>query len=560
MKKTCTLNRTKSFFGAALLGGGLVLTFVVWFQMRQTQAQSAANTAKQPASLPAVPQEQRLLLSNDRVFNAEAAVPPQCYTKTHGQHNPCYTCHQVYDRTLRDRLNQLDDGGLQGSYAFSDVGMENHYTNLFVDRKSWVKSISDATIDAYVAEDNYSALSDHLKKTGWQGYLPDLKNYQDGKLAFDEHGLARDGSAWVAFNYKPFPGTFWPTNGSTDDVVVRLPSAFRNLSGTFHRDTYYINLSLVELALKGLPSLTLWEVDERELGVDLNGDGTLSKTSEVHLLKHYVGDAKDVAIDFEQFPEGSELMHSVRYLGLDKNGRVIIPKRMKELRYMKKVNVLSRELLRSRYDGERKEKRLGELPSYLARADQGLDNALGWFIKGFIEDYDGELRTQTLEEDMYCLGCHKAIATTIDTTFSFPRKVPGGAGWGYINLAGMRDAPNLNEAGGEILNYLRRVGGGSEFRANSEMRERWFDEQGKVREAQVRAADVATLILPSAQRARSLNKAYTEIVRHQSYRLGRDATLEPTENVFVTIDQDVEPLSVDHRHFGWDLRLDWDKH
>jgi len=550
----------------------LALLFVAKAQNQRTSELASAR-ARQKAALrpnlgaekaavghdllPAVPVNARIELSNHRVYNAEAAIPPQCYTKTEGRHNPCYTCHQVYDRRLRDRLNQLDDGGLQGSYTFSEVGVENHWTNLFVDRRKWVESISDGAIQTYVAQENFSTLDERLKARGWDGYIPDLKDYHLGASAFDERGLARDGSAWVAFNYKPFPGTFWPTNGSTDDVVMRLPPEFRTLNGAFHRDTYYVNLSLVELTLKGLSQLTLWDVDERNLGVDLNGDGKMAVTSEIVLRDHYVGDAQHVAVDFEQFPAGSELLHSVRYLGLDAAERVVIPPRMKELRYMKKVAVLSREVLRSRFDGERKEKRLGELPAYVARGDQGLDNALGWYVKGFIEDYEGDLRPQTLEEDMYCMGCHKAISTTIDSTFSLPRKVPGGAGWGYIDLVGMKDTPNIGEAGGEILNYLRRVGGGSEFRANPEMQELWFDERGNVREAAVKAADVMTLTFPSAERARILNKAYTQIVRHQSYRLGRDASIDVSDNVFAAVEEHAEPLRAEHRRFGWDLRLDW---
>src|SRR5690606_35647612 len=150
------------------------------------------------------------------------------------------------------------------------------------------------------------------------------------------------------------------------------------------------------------------------------------------------------------------------------------------------------------------------------------DNALGWYLSGFIEDYEGELRPQTYEEGMFCMGCHTSIGTTLDSTFSFARKVPGGQGFRYIDLVGMPDAPSRGEPDtGEILAYLKRAGGGSEFRENDEMRERWFREDGSVDEAKVREADVYTLLAPSRRRALNLNKAYLHIVRHQSYRLGR---------------------------------------
>ena len=68
-------------------------------------------------------------------FNPEAPVPPQCYTRTEGRFNPCYVCHQD---PMPGRENTLADGALQTEYAFSDVGVTNHWTNLFEDRSSAV--------------------------------------------------------------------------------------------------------------------------------------------------------------------------------------------------------------------------------------------------------------------------------------------------------------------------------------------------------------------------------------------------------------------------------------
>ncbi|MCI0572319.1 MAG: hypothetical protein L0Y66_16320 [Myxococcaceae bacterium] len=516
----------------------------------------ALRSARRP-TLPEVPLAQRKPVTDERIYNDEASVPPQCYTKTEGRHNVCYTCHQIYDRSVQDRLNRLDDGALQGEYAFSEVGVTNHWSNLFVDRRQWLASISDRDIRAYVDGDNYSPLAGRLRERGWKGFVPDLGRYEAGASAFDAQGLARDGSHWVAFNYKPFPGTFWPTNGSTDDVVVRLPRAFREVRGQFSRDVYFVNLTLVELGIKNLERASIWPVDERQLEFDVDGDGALSTATEVRRGSHYAGDAREIALAFEQFPQGTELMHSVRYVGLDEHDQVTIPRRMKELRYMRKVNVLPRHVLENRYAKERKEKLLGGLPRFLQRGDEGLDNKLGWFVQGFIEDYDGELRPQSYEENMQCMGCHSAIGTTIDSTFSLARKVTGAPGWGYINLRGMADAPSVSESGGEILNYLRRAGGGSEFRENPEMAERWFRADGSVDEAKVRAADVYMLVAPSARRALDLNKAYTHIVRHQSFIDGRDASWVPARNVYRDIDESVAPLEGQHRRYGWDLRLDW---
>jgi hypothetical protein len=507
--------------------------------------------------LPEVALAERTPVTNERILNDEASVPPQCYTKTEGRHNPCYGCHQLYDRRTQDRLNQLDDGALQGTYTFSDIGITNHWRNLFVDRRAWLKAIDDAQILAYVDTDNYRGLAERLHKAGFRGFVPDLANYAGGAAAFDREGLARDGSAWVAFNYKPFLGTFWPTNGSTDDVVIRLPRAFRELSGEFNRDAYFVNLTLVELSIKDLPRASIWPIDERVLGVDIDGDGKLAKAVEVARRSHYIADARAVALTFQQFPQGTELMHSVRYLGVADDDRIVIPQRMKELRYMRKVNVLDRYVLESRYANERKEKRLGELPSFIQRGDSGLDNGQGWFVQGFIEDYEGELRPQSHEETMFCMGCHAAIGTTIDSTFSFARKVTGAPGFRYVELRGMHDAPSVTEQGGEILNYLRRAGGGSEFRQNEEMAARWYRPDGSVDEEKVKQADVYTLLAPSVRRALDLNKAYTHIVRHQSYIFGRDATWKPSRNVYESIDEANAPLDEQHQYYGWDLRLAW---
>lgn len=520
--------------------------------------QAVARPAADPGSLlPDVPESRRQLVTNERIENLEATVPPQCYTKTEGRSNPCYTCHQMYDRRARDRLNELDDGSLQGDYGFSEVGETNHHTNLFVDRSSWLEQIDDSTILAYVRSDNYDALAHRLRQRGFSGFVPDLGDYGAGASAFEADGLAKDGSHWVAFNYKPFPGTFWPTNGSADDVLIRLPKAFREVDGHFSREAYFVNLTLVELSLQERERASIAPVDEHLLGEDLDSDGRIDRAEVVTRRAHYVGDAKDVAIEFQQAPAGTEFLHSVRYLDVNEEGRVVAARRMKELRYMKKVSVLPRQVIRSRYANERKEKLLEELPSFLDKGDQGLDNALGWFLLGFVEDYRGELRPQSFEEAQFCMGCHTAIGTTIDSTFSLPRKVPGREGWRYVDLAGMKDAPNLGEKEGEILGYLRRAGGGSEFRENPEMKMRWFDERGRVLEEKVLSADVYELVTPSERRALDLDKAYSHIVRHQSFTHGRDATWKPAENVLSRIEANAVPLEESARYYGWDLRLGW---
>jgi hypothetical protein len=156
------------------------------------------------------------------------------------------------------------------------------------------------------------------------------------------------------------------------------------------------------------------------------------------------------------------------------------------------------------------------------------------------------------------MGCHNSIGSTIDKTFSFARKVDGAAGWGYVDLRGMPDAPSRGESAGEIATYLERVGGGSEFRSNDEMQARWFHSDGSLDvEAIARARDVYDLIAPSPERAMLLNKAYRVIVDEQSYLFGRDPLPAPPQNVYRNVDPQQVPTLPPQRQFSWDIRLDW---
>ncbi len=208
------------------------------------------------------------------------------------------------------------------------------------------------------------------------------------------------------------------------------------------------------------------------------------------------------------------------------------------------------------YQLEAYEKELGHLPQYHYLGDRGLDNKFGWAIQGFVEDRGGELRVATYEEHLFCMGCHTSVGATIDKTFGFPRKVDGTAGWGYIDLKGMPDAPNRGETEGEIATYLARVGGG-EFRSNPEMLARWFKPDGSVKRDEVARSDVYTLIAPSVERALMLNKAYRAIVLEQDYIYGRDATATPPANGYRRIDNDTAPTLPQSALHHWDIRLDW---
>ncbi|WP_339898910.1 hypothetical protein [uncultured Gilvimarinus sp.] len=497
-------------------------------------------------------------ITHNITYNPEAVIPPQCYTKTEGKNNPCYICHQSYSDD-RSRPNIMNDGFLQGAYDFSDIGNTNRWSNLFKNRSAEINAISDEFMRDYINQDNYSALAAWFQTDAWSGRAPVIKNLADGAAAFDENGLARDDSRWVAFNYKPVPSTFWPTNGSTDDVMIRLPDAFSEIDGQYSRDVYFANLTLVEMAIVDKDHLPSIALDEAASGIDFNADGQLdSAVQSVARATHYFGDAKDISVAHMLYPEGTEFLHTVRYVGIDANGGITNAKRMKEVRYMRKDTFMPKERLVNSYYREAKEKHFGNLPAVVNHNDRGMSNGMGWLLWGFIEDAGGAMRRQNDQEQFFCMGCHKTIGTTIDQTFAFARKKPGASGWGYIDLKSLTDAPNIGETQGEYLTYLERVGGGDEFRQNAEMLERWFDKQGTVKHEKVAAQDTLyDLITPSPERALDLNKAYYRIVQEQSFLFGRDAVLTPADNVYQTIDTAIAPLASEHR-YGWDIRLDWD--
>jgi hypothetical protein len=500
-------------------------------------------------------------IAHNEVYNPESVIPPQCYTKTQGTNNPCYACHQTY-KFDTERPNKMNDGELQGEYQFSDLGSKNHWKNLFVDRTELIKTLSDEEIQRWVGTDNYSNFAEKMRTDkDWQGEVTVIENLAQPDKAFDPQGLAKDGSNWVAFNYKPFPSTFWPTNGSTGDAMIRLPAEFREKNGLFSRDVYFANLGLVEMVMKNTATISIPMVSEMILGTDINQDGQLSaNVTTLVRSSHYLGDAQQYPLSYLLYPENTEFLHTVRYIGVDTDGSIYNAPRMKEVRYMKKHSFKNKAELASEYYLEAKEKHFENLPQIHLLGDKGVNSNFGWTLNAYIEDKNGELRHQNNQELAFCSGCHKTLGASLDQTFSFPRKVDGAKGWGYINLATQQDVPNIGEQQGEFLTYFQRVGGGDEFRQNQEMLDKWFTSDGKVDIQKVlNAKSVYELITPSPRRALDLNKAYLTIVKEQSYIFGRDATITATKNVLKEVDESQTPLAKEHR-YQWDMRLDWHQH
>ena len=529
----------------ALLIGGAVLLLVTG----QSDCVGTRATEYPPGVDPL-----ELARPRTEVENPEAVIPSQCYTKTDGISNPCYTCH-----TRLNGLNEMNDYDLQREYAFSDEGLTNHWTNLFEDRSAAIAAISDEEALAYIREDNYRALREHLEdRDDYLGWVPDIENLARARtVAFDEEGFARDGSWWRAFRYKPFLGTFWPTNGSTDDVMIRHPLFYLDDQGNPSREIYKINLAILEAAI-ATPSMAprdaldreVEPIDERLAGVDLDGNGVLETgvTRIQELPSHYVGGASGLPVQRFLYPQGTEFLHTVRYV--DPGLADLNAMRMKEVRYSRRDRPMSLDKLQRVYQAEDAAKEAGLLPVFSGTAETGLINDFGWRYQGFIEAAGGHLRAQTKEETVFCMGCHSTIGITVDQSFGFPRKVPGAGGWGYQSLVGIPDVPQAGHDTPEILEYFERVRGADEFRANTEALERFFvdvdmdgdiDEVDEVDQAEVlRAApggdkDIMHLIAPSRARAIALNKGYMALVAEQDFERGRDPVPEPATQVFEEI-------------------------
>ncbi|MCB1492085.1 MAG: hypothetical protein KDJ77_09860 [Rhodobiaceae bacterium] len=516
-------------------------------------------------------------LTGKDLSNPTAYIPPQCYTKTVDAaglaHNPCYTCH-VRSR----RPNAINDFDLQLAYSFPAPARENRWTNLFVDRSAAVAAVPDDDILDWVRTDNYRAPDGTIRLAAaladppagwdadgdraWNGFVP------DAWFDFDDAGFdtAPDGTptGWRAFAYDPLPGTFWPTNGSTDDVLIRLPEAYRETAeGQPDRETYVVNLAIVE-ALINRADVPIAPVDEKRHGIDLDNDGTLSMADKVVFrfrptkgqTMRYAGragllqDAGEAPLAAGLYPLGTEFLHTVRYIDVDDAGRIAMAPRVKEVRYMLKTRWQTYADLQEGGLAEAKER--SDFPDRIALFDgdveTGISNGAGWRLQGFIEDADGALRPQTFEETVFCMGCHGGVGVTDDSTFAFPRKLgaasPRRGWWHWTQEDGLVGVPDRLRADGspEYAFYLKENGAGDEFRGNTEVMHRFFAPDGALKpdELDRLRSDVATLLYPSRDRALSLNKAYREIVREQSYIRGRDATILPQETVHRSVEADEE--------------------
>jgi len=501
-----------------------------------------------------------------KISNSVAYIPSMCWTKTvddnNKVHNPCYTCH-----TKGVEPNFLDDSSLQLIYAFPKGYEKNPWTNLFTDRSMTLKAYSDDEMTRYIRQSNYIdekgniIIAQNLPRQ-WKGYRPDCY------FNFDEEGFDRNSknglfTGWRAFRYYPFVANQWPTNGSYTDSIIRLPEVFRkDEQGRLNQDVYKVNLAIVEAVVKQR-TISTETLNERSVNMDLDGDGNIATATRVKFdwkplegrFMYYAGMAGvlqkkgEVKLAGGLFPEGTEFLHSVRYIDWDDNRNTAkMSARFKELRYGKKIWWANYNYLHE--FGQRKgteQYLLGERTpeSFVGDFENGLENLMGWVYQGFIEDKKGNLRPQTKEETLFCMGCHRAVGVTTDANYSFVRKFEGGDktnknyGWGHWlqrDLKGIRDTKVTYEDLGtyyEYAYYLMYNSAGDELRENTEIKKLFYSSDGTIKKDMLDKLrdDISILVYPSKQRAMMLNKAYKFIVDEQSYIKGRDTVLNPSKNV-----------------------------
>jgi hypothetical protein len=447
-------------------------------------------------------------------------------------------------------------------------GAKNPWTNLLSPPVAHAPAMSDDAVLAYVRQSNYFdpdgriTLARALEKPPadwdgngnghWDGFVPDVQ------FAFDDHGYDHrpDGTptGWRAFAYYPFVGTFFPTNGSADDVLVRLDPALRqDDSGNFDAAVYTVNFAIVE-ALVTRADVAIDAVDEAGLGVDLDLDGHLGRATRVKFdagdgrgatRMRYVGRARALQsagqfpIAPGLFPLHTEFFHTVRYLDVGPDGVVAMAPRMKEVRYARKAVWMTYESLKAHVAMEANATATNPQRTHGVEwyREAGVGNGQGWYFQGFIEARDGSLRPQSLEESAFCEGCHGGIGATTDGIFSFARKVQSGParGWFHWSQHDLRGLPEPKRQDGqyEYTFYLRQAGAGDELRSNAEVLGRFFDAHGELRPDEVSGlhADIARLLLPSPGRALDLDRAYRAVVIDQSFDHGRDAVLAASPNV-----------------------------
>lgn len=377
-------------------------------------------------------------------YNEEPNIPAQCWIETgYGTQNACLFCHSDYlSRKKHGNNYPIADDQVLYSFPTPDLN-KVLWRNTIYPQEITARleqegiAVPDAADVAYMRQDNWKVTYDkarpgqekqwHLFNGGDLRVFPALNpahlypevqpDPTDGNSHgyVDSEGFVRNEQAsytgWRAVNFFPY-GIFSPLTGSVSGIYLRLPEVFRTSAGIVDVELYKQNLDILERNIK----------------------------NRFMNEKFYVGDAVDIPVEKGMFPVGTEFAHPLHYVDLNADGEKgdkldgvadqqgmdyefpgTRSKRVKEIRYMYKWKSVEWEDL----DEEAH-------PDGVVFGNEGqgwIDNNLGWILAGYIEDRKGNLRTQTTEELMQCLGCHGMTGNTVDSVWSFPRKLPGKLGW-----------------------------------------------------------------------------------------------------------------------------------
>ena len=439
----------------------LILSAAMLSGCSDRQGQANAQTAGPSAASTTVSTPQGDFRSPITFSNPYAHIPAQCHIETsRGTQNACLFCHTngVYRAGLGNNFPQAGAeprlGNLQLEYSFTPINpftpspsrnpWENTLTPeklreavamLGLDPQAW-------DMEAYIREDNWRAA--FAQRPGdprdWDGGIEtpfrlfpgldpaDLPADSDGfvrsntpRNGFFQDSAGRWMTGWRAINFMPY-GIFTPMTGSVSGIYLRLPKPFmQREDGNFDLNVYAWNLDLLERAIQD------------RLRPE---DGAV-----------YQGAARTVAIERGLYPAGTEIAHPLHYVDVAADGgdSAISPypgtraRRVKEVRYMYKWKAFSPTAFRP---GVKEE----GAPVYGNDAQGWVDNGVGWFLAGYIEDKNGALRPQTREELTQCIGCHSGVVSTefpvftsgvgntVDSTWSLPRKFPGELGWKEMDM------------------------------------------------------------------------------------------------------------------------------
>ncbi|MEA1953087.1 MAG: hypothetical protein U9O24_01670 [Campylobacterota bacterium] len=394
--------------------------------------------------------------------NPYANIPAQCYIETsYGTQNACLFCHSnaAARKKLGNTLPQAGAnsrvGNLQLEYVFGPANefakspninpwentifpqkLDDEIIRLGVDTSLW-------DMKSYIKEDNWQAAYEKkkglklLSNSGVKGdeyrLFPALNpsalpansdgfvrtQSTDESLFKDEKGF---NTGWRSINFMPY-GIFTPHTGSVSGVYIRLkPKFMKDENGKYDIEIYKANLALVEKAIQD-------RLQDEEVS--------------------YVGEANDETLYKGLFPLGTEFAHPLHYVDVEADGTNkesnkfpgLRSNRVKEVRYMYKYKMYFPGQVVSKEE---------DAPLYYNEKETWIDNGAGWYLSGFIEDNEGELRGQTPEELLQCVGCHSSTygfepeqftsgtGNTIDTVWSFSRKFADDLGWGEMDYMGYR--------------------------------------------------------------------------------------------------------------------------